>query len=157
MHVVYPGSFDPPTSGHLHVIERARVLFDRLTVIVAVNPDKKNWLSMKDRLKLLRECCKNWPHVEVVGGKGLLVDQVREIGANAVLKGIRGQPDLDIEHQMAIVNYHLGAGVETVFLLSHERYAHISSSLVRQIHKLRGDVRPFVPEAALPFLNRRSR
>lgn len=152
---VVPGSFDPPTLGHLEVIRRAAELYDTLHVLVVHNPDKKAMLPVADRVSLLEQSIAEGG----VGGdvvvaswsKGLLVDYVTEVGAGVVVKGIRSQVDVAYETPMAIVNRHLAA-VETVFLLPDPAHALVSSSLVRQVATLGGDVSAFVPAAVARFL-----
>jgi pantetheine-phosphate adenylyltransferase len=152
---VVPGSFDPVTLGHLDVIERAAGLFDELHVLVVHNPSKVALLPISERVSLLEESIRD----AGIGGKvvvaswsvGLLVDYATDVGASVLVKGIRSQVDVAYETPMAIVNRHL-AGVETVFMLPDPAHAHVSSSLVRQVSSLGGDVTPYVPAAVARFL-----
>ncbi|QNA92513.1 MULTISPECIES: pantetheine-phosphate adenylyltransferase [unclassified Microbacterium] len=153
---VVPGSFDPPTLGHLDVIRRAAALYDELHVLVVHNPGKEAMLPIAQRLSLLeRSIADDGMAGEIVIGSwsmGLLVDYARDVGAGVLVKGIRSQIDVAYESPMAIVNRHL-AGIETVFLLPDPSHAMVSSSLVRQVASLGGDVTPFVPPAVADFLD----
>ncbi len=157
---VVPGSFDPPTLGHLDVIRRAAALYDELHVLVVHNPGKEAMLPIAQRLSLLERSIADdgMPGRIVVGSwsMGLLVDYAREVGAGVLVKGIRSQIDVAYESPMAIVNRHL-ADIETVFLLPDPAHALVSSSLVRQVAGLGGDVSPFVPAAVAEFLDTGSR
>jgi len=153
---VVPGSFDPPTLGHLDVIRRAARLYDELHVLVVHNPGKEAMLPISDRLNLLERSIKEdgMPGTIIVGSwsMGLLVDYARDVNAGVLVKGIRSQVDVTYETPMAIVNRHL-AEVETVFLLPDPAHAMVSSSLVRQVASLGGDISPFVPPAVAAFLD----
>lgn len=153
---VVPGSFDPVTLGHLDVIERAAQLFDELHVVVVHNPDKTAMLPIAQRVTLLEQSLKDLGLDTVVvtsWSVGLLVDYCTDVGARVLVKGIRSQVDVAYETPMAIVNKNL-ANVETVFMLPNPAHAHVSSSLVRQVAALGGDVSPYVPEAVRAFLQR---
>ncbi|GAA4191005.1 pantetheine-phosphate adenylyltransferase [Microbacterium oryzae] len=152
---VVPGSFDPPTLGHLDVIRRAASLYDELHVLVVHNPDKAGMLPIAVRLQLLEQSIAEagLPGRIVVGAwsVGLLVDYAQEVGAGVLVKGIRSQGDVTYETPMAIMNNHL-AGVETVFLLADPAHSVVSSSLVRQVAGLGGDVSPYVPAPVARYL-----
>ncbi|PPL19000.1 MULTISPECIES: pantetheine-phosphate adenylyltransferase [Microterricola] len=152
---VVPGSFDPVTLGHLDVIERAAGLYDELHVLVVHNPDKSALLPIAQRVSLIEQAiAESFAAENVVVSSwtvGLLVDYCTEVGASVLVKGIRSQIDVAYETPMAIVNRHL-AGVETVFLLPNPAHGHVSSSLVRQVSALGGDVSPYVPPAVSDFL-----
>ncbi|GAA1652049.1 pantetheine-phosphate adenylyltransferase [Microbacterium flavum] len=153
---VVPGSFDPPTLGHLDVIRRAATLYDEVHVLVVHNPGKEAMLPIAQRLTLLEQSIAE----EDVPGRiiiaawsmGLLVDYAQDVDAGVLVKGIRSQVDVAYETPMAIVNRHL-AGIETVFLLPDPAHALVSSSLVRQVAALGGDVSPFVPGPVARFLD----
>jgi pantetheine-phosphate adenylyltransferase len=157
---VVPGSFDPPTLGHLDVIRRAAKLYDELHVLVVHNPGKEAMLPIAQRMSLLEQSiAEDGMDGNVVIGSwsmGLLVDYARDVGAGVLVKGIRSQIDVAYESPMAIVNRHL-ADIETVFLLPDPAHALVSSSLVRQVAGLGGDVTPFVPRAVAAFLDTGSR
>ena len=143
---VCPGSYDPVTSGHVDVIDRAAELFDEVVVAVLHNPDKQGTFGVAQRVELLREVLAGRERVRVAefGGR-LLVDVCREVGARHVVKGLRGGSDFDYELPMALMNRHL-SGVETVFVTADPRLAHVSSSLVRQVNAYGGDVSGLVPD-----------
>ncbi|MDJ0335758.1 pantetheine-phosphate adenylyltransferase [Salinibacterium sp. G-O1] len=152
---VVPGSFDPVTLGHLDVIERAAGLFDELHVLVVHNPGKTALLPIAQRVTLIEQAIREAGiegNIRVTSWSvGLLVDYCTEVGATAIVKGIRSQVDVAYETPMAIVNRDL-AGVETVFMLPDPAHAHVSSSLVRQVDSLGGNVAPYVPPAVSRFL-----
>ena len=152
---VVPGSFDPVTLGHLDVIGRAAGLFDELHVLVVHNPDKTALLPIAQRVSLIEQAivAEGLPsNITVTSWSvGLLVDYCTDVGASVLVKGIRSQVDVAYETPMAIVNRNL-AGVETVFLLPDPAHAHVSSSLVRQVSSLGGDVRPYVPAVVADYL-----
>ena len=152
---VVPGSFDPITLGHLDVIGRAAGIFDELHVLVVHNPDKSALLPIAQRVSLIQDAIveAGLPNNILVTSwsVGLLVDYCTDVGASVLVKGIRSQVDVAYETPMAIVNRDL-AGVETVFMLPNPGHAHVSSSLVRQVAALGGDVSPYVPRVVADFL-----
>ena len=154
---VVPGSFDPVTLGHLDVIQRAAGLFDELHVLVVHNPAKSALLPITQRVSLVERSIAEGglPSNIVVNSwsVGLLVDYCIDVGASVLVKGIRSQVDVAYETPMAIVNRNLAA-VETIFMLPDPAHAHVSSSLVRQVASLGGDIAPYVPPAVAAFLNR---
>ena len=153
---VVPGSFDPVTLGHLDVVDRARNLFDEVHVVVVHNPSKSALLPVARRVELIERSLADAgisDRVTVTSWSvGLLVDYCQEVGANAIVKGIRTEVDVTYETPMAIVNRDL-AGIETVFVLPNPEHSHVSSSLVRQVAALGGDVSPYVPGAVSTFMN----
>jgi pantetheine-phosphate adenylyltransferase len=154
---VVPGSFDPITLGHLDVIDRAAGLFDELHVLVVHNPDKTALLPVAQRVALIEKSIADAGlkgDIRVTSWSvGLLVDYCTDVGASVLVKGVRSQVDVAYETPMAIVNRNL-AGVETVFLLPDPAHAHVSSSLVRQVAALGGDVSPYVPKAVAEYLQK---
>ncbi|MFQ5523231.1 MAG: pantetheine-phosphate adenylyltransferase [Acidimicrobiia bacterium] len=138
-----PGSFDPPTNGHVDVIRRTMGLFDRVVVSVIDNPAKKSLFTAAERADLLREVLGD--SVEVATFSGLLVDHARDLGAAAVVKGLRTVDDYEYEHQMAQMNRHL-SGVETLFIPTRPEFGFISSSLVKEVARLGGSVSGLVPD-----------
>jgi pantetheine-phosphate adenylyltransferase len=152
---VVPGSFDPVTLGHLDVIQRAGHLFDEVHVVVVHNPDKAALLPIAQRVALLEQAIQqagfSGQILVTQWSVGLLVDYCTDVGASVLVKGIRSPADIGYETPMAIVNRNL-AGIETVFLLPDPAHAHVSSSLVRQVAALGGDVTPYVPSAVADYL-----
>ena len=149
---VYPGTFDPITNGHIDLVDRAAPLFERLVIGVAESPSKGPAMPMEQRVALAREALGHHQNVEVRGFNSLLAHFVREIGAGVLLRGLRAVSDFEYEFQMASMNRHLIPEVETLFLTPAEQYGFISSSLVREIARLGGDVSGFVPPAVASAL-----
>lgn len=143
--VVYPGSFDPLTNGHLDVIERAARLFDRVIVAVAQNSEKHPLFTPEERCKLVVGATRRLRNVEVRAFDGLLVDYVRGCDAQAVIRGLRAVSDFEFEFQMALMNRKLDERVETIFMMPKDTYTFLSSRLVKEIARLGGDVSTFVP------------
>ncbi len=148
---VCPGSFDPVTNGHLDILRRAAGLFDELVVATGTNPSKSRLFDPESRLEMLREACADLPNVTVMGFSGLIVDFCREIEAQAIVKGLRGGNDYEYELPMAQMNSHL-TGVETVFIPTNAALGYISSSLVKEVASLGGDVSGLVPASVHPRL-----
>jgi pantetheine-phosphate adenylyltransferase len=142
--VVYPGTFDPITNGHTDIIARAARLFDRVVLAVAANPGKQPVFSLEERVEMARAATDGVPGIEIVPFRTLLMDFTRAQGAQAVLRGLRAVSDFEYEFQLASMNRRLAPEIETLFLTPAERYAYISSSLVREIAALGGDVSEFV-------------
>jgi len=145
---IYPGSFDPPTVGHLDVIERAARLFDDLIVAVGVNRDKNPLLTSEERLEALRLITSHLPNVRIAEFSGLLVEYAKGEGAKSIIRGLRATSDFEYEFQMAMVNRRLNAEVESVFLMTKWEFSYLSSSIVREVAMLGGDFREMVPAAA---------
>lgn len=141
---VYPGTFDPITCGHFDLIERAARFYDRLVIAVADNRNKNSLFTLEERVVLANEVTANMPNVEVMGFSGLLVDFVKQIEGNVLLRGLRAVSDFEYEFQLASMNRKLAPEVETMFMTPAENYAFISSSLVREISAFGGDVSEFV-------------
>ncbi len=149
---IYPGSFDPLTNGHLDVVERAARLFDRVVVAVAENEGKRPLFSTNERRKLVTVAVAGLANVEVETFGGLLVEYVVQRGGSAIVRGLRAVSDFEFEFQLALMNRKLNDHVETIFMMPKDTYTFVSSRLVKEIARLGGDIRPFVPpniEAAL--------
>jgi len=149
---VYPGTFDPITNGHVDLVERASPLFETLIVGVAASPSKGPALPLDLRVQLARDALAGCPNVKVLGFDSLLAHFVRDCDAGVLLRGLRAVSDFEYEFQMASMNRHLIPEVETLFLTPAEQYGFISSSLVREISRLGGDVSGFVPAAVAAAL-----
>lgn len=143
--VIYPGSFDPLTNGHLDVIQRASKLFDRVIVAVANNERKKPLFTLQERLKLVADAVKHLPQVEADSFQGLLVDFVEARQGQAIIRGLRAVSDFEFEFQLALMNRKLNERVETIFMMPKDTYTFLSSSIVKEIASLGGDVSGFVP------------
>jgi pantetheine-phosphate adenylyltransferase len=144
-HALFPGTFDPVTLGHLDLLRRAARLYGRLTVAVAHNATKQELLPIAERITLLREVTRDLPGVEVVQVDGLVVRACEALGARVIVRGVRSAADLEYEIQMARTNHALAPGIETVILAGAPEHSHISSTLVRQIAGLGGNLESFVP------------
>ncbi|MGH8080512.1 MAG: pantetheine-phosphate adenylyltransferase [Lysobacter sp.] len=149
---VYPGTFDPITNGHIDLVDRAAPLFERMIIGVAESPGKGPALPLDTRVQLAREAVAHHAHVEVRGFNSLLAHFVAQVGGGVLLRGLRAVSDFEYEFQLASMNRHLIPEVETLFLTPAEQYGFISSSLVREIARLGGDVSGFVPPAVAQAL-----
>lgn len=143
---ICPGSFDPVTYGHLDIITRASGMVERLIVVVASNPAKKYSFSPEERVEMIRKCTSNLQNVEIVHFEGLLADYAAKVGATAIIKGLRAMSDFEYEFQMALTNKELNPNVETLFLTTSAQNMYLSSSMVKQIASMGGDISRFVPE-----------
>jgi len=141
---MYPGTFDPITNGHCEIVRRAARLFDRVVVAVAASPAKEPLFAFDERIALARAALADLPTVTVDGYDGLTVEYATQQGLGVIIRGLRAVTDFEYEFQLASMNRHLAAGVETVFLTPTDEYAFISSSLVREVSALGGDVGAFV-------------
>jgi pantetheine-phosphate adenylyltransferase len=155
--VVYPGTFDPITHGHSDLVARAARLFDRVIVAVAASPAKTPRFTLDERMELARAALAEVTNVEVLGFEGLLVDFVRANGARVILRGLRAVSDFEYELQLSSMNRRLAPDIETLYLMPAEQYSYISSSLVREIAALGGDVSGFVHPRVMAALHDRMR
>lgn len=142
---IYPGSFDPITFGHLDIIRRAIMLFDQVIVAVARNREKRPLFSEQERMEMIKNCVTDLPGVEVDCFHGLLVDYARKKGATAMIRGLRAVSDFEYEFQMALVNRKISEDLITVFLMTHDKYSYLNSSIVKELVSLGADVGCFVP------------
>ncbi len=149
---IYPGSFDPPTNGHLDLIIRSRKLFKKVVVAVLRNTSKNSLLSIDERVKLLRECTKDLPNVEVDAFDGLLVDYARVRKSSHIIRGIRALTDFEYEFQIALLNRRLAPDIETIFLMPREEHVFLSSRHVREVALLGGPLEKFVPPPVAAYL-----
>lgn len=152
---VYPGSFDPITKGHLDIIMRGSKLFDKLIVAVLKNQSKKSMFSIDERVDMLKQIARDIPNVEVDMFSGLLVDYCKDRKVNAIIRGLRAISDFEYELQMAQMNRQLNQEVETIFLTTSTQYSFLSSSLVKEVASLNGDISEFVPDIVLTELNKK--
>ncbi len=146
---VCPGSFDPVTFGHRDIIYRASQLFDKVIVLVAVNAQKDPLFTPAERVALIQKVTKDWDNVVVDICEGLIADYVKQVGAVAIVKGLRAVTDFEYEFQMALVNKNLYGGAETVFLTTSSENTYLSSSVVKQVASFGGDISKFVPRCIL--------
>jgi pantetheine-phosphate adenylyltransferase len=143
-HAVYPGTFDPITNGHQDLVRRAASIFERVIVAIAANPNKAPMFSLAERVDMARRVLADLPNVEVVGYSGLTVEFARRQGARVIVRGLRAVSDFEFEFQLANMSRHLERDIETVFLTPQEQFTFISSTLVREIAVLGGNVSEFV-------------
>ena len=154
---IYPGSFDPPTLGHLDLIQRAGKLVDRLVVAVLHNPSKSYAFTVEERVTFLTELVRDNPYVEVTSFHGLLVDYAVQKHAHFIVRGVRAFSDFEYEFQMALMNRKLSPDLETVFLMPKEEYSVVSSRMVREVGSMGGDLSGLVPEMLLERIGSRLR
>ena len=150
---IYPGSFDPITNGHIDVIDRSSLIFDKMIIsITNSNSNKNQFFSIDERVDMIKESIKSYPNVEVKIFDGLLVDFAIECNATSIIRGLRALSDFEYEFQMALMNRNLNEKISTVFLMPHQKYTHISSSLVKEVASLGGDVSNYVPRYVMNIL-----
>jgi len=149
---IYPGSFDPVTNGHLDLIARAAMIFDQLIVGVAKNLEKEALFTARERVEMLEAVTFEWKNVEVEQFDGLLMDYARSQGASVIIRGIRAVSDYEYELQMAMMNRKIEPDIETVFMLPAEAYSYLSSRLVKELARLGGPVKDFVPPLVMERL-----
>lgn len=144
--VIYPGTFDPVTYGHIDIVRRAADLFDEVVVTVAINPSKKPLFTTEERVHMLRESLKEFDSRVIIDSfDGLLVEHAKQVGATAIVRGLRQISDFEFEFQMALMNRKLSGDITTIFLMPHERYTYLNSTVIRNVASLHGDISNFVP------------
>lgn len=153
--VIYPGTFDPITNGHTDLVQRAAKLFDEVVIAIARGSAKTPVFSLEERVSLVREVFPQQDNIRVLGFENLLVDFAQQQGAHVILRGLRAVSDFEYEFQLASMNRHLSPQIETLFLTPAEEYSYISSSLVREVAALGGDISPFVPANVAAALRQR--
>ena len=152
---VYPGSFDPVTYGHIDIIERASKLFDKLIVLVSINPMKAADFSTEERIDFLNRSLKNKENIEIDSSSGLFIDYFKKRGADVIVKGLRDMSDFEYEFQMALLNKDMHHTAETIFLSANAASMFLSSSAVKQIAMFGGDITPFVPRCIADDITKR--
>ncbi len=143
--VIYPGTFDPVTNGHIDIVRRAVELFDEIVVTVAKNPTKTELFTVEERIEMLKESLKEFPTVTVDSFGGLVVDHARQVGAVGIIRGLRAVSDFEYEFQMALMNRKLAGEISTILLMPHARYTYLNSTIIRNLAAFGGDVSGFVP------------
>ncbi len=154
---VYPGSFDPPTNGHIDIISRASVIFPKVIVAITHNQNKEHLFSLEERVEMMRQSTSSLKNVQIDSFSGLLVDYLDNIGSFVVVRGLRALSDFEYEFQMALMNRTLNRKIETVFLMPAQEYTFLSSSMVREIAALNGDFKKLVPDAVYERLKNNKR
>ena len=153
--VIYPGTFDPVTYGHIDVIKRAIELFDSVVVTVAINLGKAPLFSTEERVNMLKESLKEFQNVTVTSFDGLVVDHAKMVGAQGIIRGLRAVSDFEYEFQMALMNRKLANTISTVFLMPHEKFTYLNSTIVRNLASLNSDVSDFVPPVVAEALKKK--
>lgn len=151
---VYPGSFDPVHYGHVDIIDRCRPLFDEVIVAILHNTEKRPLFSIEDRVEMMRDVLAAYPICRVASFTGLLVDFIKEVGGQCIVRGLRAVSDFEAEFQMALMNRRLSPGTETVYLTPKEEYSYLSSRLIKDVYLLGGDLTGLVPPPALERIRR---
>ena len=154
---IYPGSFDPITKGHLDVLKTGTEIFDKVIIAVAKNSDKKGFLSVEERVQLIKESVKGLENVEVDSFDGLTIEYARQKGAQILLRGLRAVSDFEFEMQLSQTNSALAPDIKTVFLITKPKYNFISSSTIKEIFLNNGDISKFVPPPVDEYLNKRNK
>lgn len=157
MIAIYPGSFDPITNGHYDIILRSCKIFDKVIVGIAYNPDKTGLFTPQERVEIIKEVFKDNPKIEVDRFNGLLVNYVKEKNIKVIIRGLRAVSDFEYEFQMALMNKKLWGDVETVFMMSSEKYMYVSSRIVKEIFSLGGCVKDLVPDVVRSYLEKKLR
>lgn len=152
--VIYPGTFDPITNGHTNIVERAAKIFDKIIIAVAASPKKKPLFELDERVQLAKQVLSHLPNVDVVGFDGLLADFIHEHNANVILRGVRAVADFEYEFQLADMNRQLASQAETMFLTPETHLSYLSSTLIREISYLGGDVSSFVHPCVVEALTK---
>ena len=152
---IYPGSFDPVTSGHLNIIRRAANIFDKLIVCVMVNAGKNPMFSLEERVELIRRVTKDLPNVEVDGSSELLAEYAKRRGISVIVKGLRAGSDFESEFQMALINHKINPELDTMFLTSESQYMYLSSSIVKELGSYGVDLSDFLPNEIIPDFQER--
>ncbi|HIT33205.1 MAG TPA: pantetheine-phosphate adenylyltransferase [Candidatus Faecousia intestinigallinarum] len=152
---IYPGSFDPVTSGHLNIIRRAAKIFDRLIVCVMVNAGKHPMFTQEERVEMIRRVTEDLPNVEVDCSNALLAEYAREKGSCVIVKGLRAGSDFENEFQMALINHKINPGLDTMFLTAEHQYMYLSSSTVKELGSYDVDLSDFLPEQIIPDFKQR--
>lgn len=152
---IYPGSFDPVTSGHLNIIRRAANIFDKLIVCVMVNAGKNPMFTQEERVDMIRRVVSDLPNVEVDSSEELLAEYARRKGSCVIVKGLRAGSDFENEFQMALINHKINPGLDTMFLTAEHQYMYLSSSTVKELGKYGVDLSDFLPEEIIPDFRKR--
>ena len=153
--VIYPGTFDPVTYGHIDIINRAKELFDAVVVTVAVNPGKTPLFTLEERVFMLKESLKDYENIIVDSFDGLVVEHAHQVGALGIIRGLRAVSDFEYEFQMALMNRKLANDIATIFLMPGEKYTYLNSSIVRDLAGLQSDVSEFVPPVVAKSLKKK--
>jgi len=157
MNVLYPGTFDPITFGHIDIIRRAAVLFKEVIVAVAINPSKEALFTFQERFKITRDCLKEFKNIRVEGFDGLVVNYAQSKNIKIIIRGLRMISDFEYEFQMALTNRKIKQDIETIFLMPHQDYSYVSSRLIKEAFFLGADISPFVPRLVVGALKEKKK
>lgn len=149
---LYPGSFDPITKGHIDILKNGAEIFDKVIIAVAKNSEKQGFLSVDERVKLIKECVLDMPNVEVDSFEGLTIEYAKRRGAKVILRGLRAVSDFEYEMQLSQANSALSSDIKTIFMITKPKYNFISSSTIKEIYLNNGDISKFVPECVFEYL-----
>jgi len=150
--IIYPGSFDPPTNGHLNIIQRASRLFDQLEIVIADNKQKKYFFTSEERFEMITEMVAGLPNVQVNLWEGLIVDFARNVGAKVILRGVRALSDFEYEFELSLINKGLNPQIETIFMPTDKKYFVLRSSAIKELAMFNGDVSSMVPPVVVRAL-----
>lgn len=153
--VIYPGTFDPVTYGHIDIARRAAKLFDEVILVVAVNPTKSPLFTVAERVALIEDATRELDNVRVTSSEDLIANFAREESAVALIRGLRHVSDFEYEFQLAMMNYHLNPEISTILLIPDDKYIHLNSSVIKDIVRLKGDVSEFIPQNVLEALKKK--
>ena len=151
---IYPGSFDPITNGHMDILKRAAALFDKVILLLAVNPSKKSTFSVEERMKMMKEAVKDMPNVEVDFTSGFTVNYAKKVGSSHIIRGLRAVTDFEYEFQLAAANKFVDSDVDMVFLMAGQTTSFISSSMINELHKNGADISSLVPPSVVEAYSR---
>ncbi|MFH1415828.1 MAG: pantetheine-phosphate adenylyltransferase [Elusimicrobiota bacterium] len=154
---VYPGSFDPPTNGHLDVIERAISIFDELVIVVVTNPSKKTLFSVEERVEMMTRIYAGRDDIEVADYDGLLIEIARKRNATTIVRGLRAVSDFEYEFEMALMNRKLDPDIKSIYLMPSPEFTYLSSSIIKEVFSLGGDVDTLIPPIVKEFLEKKYR
>lgn len=149
---IYPGSFDPVTNGHIDIIEKSLSIFKKVIIAVITNPSKNALFTISERENMLKDIFNNNKNIEIMSFDGLLVDFAEEIGADTVIRGLRAVSDFEYEFQMALMNQHLAPEITSIYLMPSPKFSYISSSIIKEVFSMGGDIRELVPEEVIKYL-----
>ena len=153
--VIYPGTFDPVTNGHIDIVKRAIDLFDELVVTVAKNLAKTSLFTVDERIEMLKMSLTDFPNLIIDSCEGLVVDHAKKVGAIGIIRGLRAVSDFEFEFQMALMNRKLDKDLATIFLMPHEKYTYLNSTIIRNLAQFEGDISEFVPDVVLEKLKKK--
>ncbi len=154
---VYPGSFDPITNGHIDIIERSLAVFDEVIIVVASSVRKNNFLTVEERVNLIRQVFKANKKIKVDSWGGLIMDYCKKVNANAVIRGLRAASDFEYEFMMAAMNKNINSKVETMFMMTGQDLFFISSTMIKELHHFGGDISPYVPKIVNQYVRRKDK